>query len=238
MKKKKESKFETIKSVILAAAIAFLFRGFLFEPFYIPSASMNPTLIEGDYIFVKKYSYGYSKYSFFGGLPIFKGRIFSSEPKRGDIVVFRVPYDTDINYIKRVIGLPGDKIQMKKGSLYINGKVTHIDYVPGDLNKALKYKETLPNKVSYNILDEGNTMPLDNTILYEVPKGHYFVMGDNRDNSQDSRVDIVSYIPYENLIGPATIIFVSFKDPLWQVWKWFGSFRKSRFLKSINASSG
>lgn len=241
MSTKKETKFEFIKSIILAAIIAFLFRGFLFEPFYIPSGSMNPTLVEGDYIFVKKYSYGYSRYSFLGGLPIFKGRIFESKPKRGDVVVFRVPYDTNINYIKRVIGLPGDTVQMRKGSLYVNNKVVHIDYVKntvvniGDKDlEVLEYRETLPNGVAHHILDTSHSMPLDNTNVYKVPRGHYFMMGDNRDNSQDSRVlSVVGYVPFENIIGPARIIFMSFDKPIWKIWHWFDSFRKNRFLKSL-----
>ena len=212
---------ETIRVVIHALLIALVIRTFLFQPFNIPSGSMKATLLVGDYLFVSKYSYGYSHYSIPFSPPLFSGRIFGSEPARGDVVVFRLPKDDSTDYIKRVIGLPGDRIQMKDGLLYINDKPVQrermSDYVGEDVcgppdsgTRVKRWKETLPNGVSYESLDCQDNGFYDNTIEYQVPPGHFFMMGDNRDNSQDSRVlSAVGYIPFENLVGRVGMIFYS-----------------------------
>jgi signal peptidase I len=199
-----------------------LFRSLLFQPFNIPSGAMMPTLLVGDFLFVSKYAYGYSRYSFPFSPPLFDGltgRVFGSAPERGDVVVFRLPRDDSVDYIKRVVGLPGDKIQMINGQLYINGAaVKHErveDYVGnedgGPGTKHIKrWKETLPNGVSYYTLDLVDNSFYDNTPVYTVPPDHYFMMGDNRDNSSDSRVlSQVGYIPIDHIVGRAAIVFLS-----------------------------
>jgi signal peptidase I len=197
-----------------------LIRTFLFQPFNIPAGSMKPTLFVGDYIFVSKFSYGYNRYSFPFSPPLalVSGRIFASEPERGDVVVFRLPKDPSIDYVKRVIGLPGDRIQMINGVLHINGtpvKREQIgDFVETDDNgrevHIKQWRETLPNGVSHPTLDMIENGFYDNTKEYRVPAGHYFMMGDNRDNSSDSRVENqVGYVPVENLIGRGQILFWS-----------------------------
>ena len=211
--------WETVKVVIQALIIAVLLRTFLFQPFFVPSGSLIPTLLIGDRMFVSKYAYGYSKWSFPFGVIDFPGRIFGSEPKRGDIAVFRNDKDHGKDYIKRVIGLPGDRIQMIKGVLNINGVPVPRELLPEGPTEisqnqrvvAPRYKETLPNGVSYTILKlYGEHGDLDNTPVFEVPTGHFFMMGDNRDNSSDSRVpQAVGYVPYENLIGRAEVLFFS-----------------------------
>jgi signal peptidase I len=197
-----------------------LIRTFLFQPFNIPAGSMKPTLFVGDYIFVSKYSYGYNRYSFPFSPPLalISGRVFASDPERGDVVVFRLPKDPSIDYVKRVIGLPGDRIQMINGVLHINGtpvKREQIgDFVETDDNgrevHIKQWRETLPNGVSHPTLDMIENGFYDNTKEYRVPAGHYFMMGDNRDNSSDSRVENqVGYVPVENLIGRVQILFWS-----------------------------
>lgn len=256
--KPEEGIWDTFKVIVQALAIAFLVRTFLFQPFNIPSASMYPTLKIGDYLFVSKLSYGYSKYSFnfsFGGFsgepwvkccPIdFPGRkILADTPKRGDVAVFKYTQDTSIDYIKRVIGLPGDVIQMKHGVLFINGqevkKERQADYVDpngesGSGPAVAQFKETLPNGVTYNVLDFGETAA-DNTEEYVVPANHYFMMGDNRDNSEDSRfLDKVGYVPIENFVGKADVVFFSFEPgaSLWKFWDWPLQIRWSRFFHWI-----
>ena len=244
VEKPKETTGEAIRSFIYAILIALVFRSLAYEPFHIPSGSMLSTLYEGDYIFVSKLSYGYSRYSFPFSPKLFEGRIFESKPERGDVVVFRLPTNTHIDYIKRVIGLPGDRIQVRHGRLYINdvpvevtrrGEVTVPDN-RGNLHSVARYDETLPNGKVHTILDEVAEGPADNTQTYTVPEGHYFMMGDNRDNSQDSRfLDVVGYVPFENIVGRADIIALSYDTsiPFVQFWKWPEAFREGRFFKKI-----
>lgn len=207
---------------------------------------MKPGLLIGDYIFVSKYSYGYSRYSFPFGFKIFEGRVWKSEPKRGDVAVFRLPSNPSINYVKRIIGLPGDRIQMQDGVLFINDeKVEKIsegifsDENSGVTNPVKKFLEKLPQQNGelrdVETLDSSPYSPQDNTGVYEVPTGHYFMMGDNRDNSQDSRfLNEVGYVPEENLVGRATIIFFSNSAPTWQLWRLPKSVRFDRIFKKVN----
>ncbi len=215
--KQNDDIYELFKAMLVAALIALVIRSFLFEPFNIPSGSLLPTLQIGDYLFVEKYAYGYSKYSFPFGIIDFKGRIWGSEPKRGDIVVFRQPKEVGIDYIKRVIGLPGDTVQMKDGRLYINGKMVQRRFVDdeyktddGSSQIYKRYIETLPNGVQHYIYEISDHSYYDNTPLYKVPQGDYFMMGDNRDRSLDSRaMNHVGFVPAENLIGKAEFVFFS-----------------------------
>ena len=203
--------------LVLLAVSPFLIRTFLYQPFSIPSGSMKPTLLIGDYIFVSKSSYGYTHYSLPFSPRLFSGRIFAKEPERGDTLVFRLPKDDTTDYIKRVVGLPGDRIQMINGLLHINGTPVKreqiedfVEIEDGRTTRIKRWRETLPNGVSHETLDLIENGYYDNTPVYEVPAGHYFMMGDNRDNSTDSRVmSRVGYIPFENLIGRAEIIFYS-----------------------------
>lgn len=212
-----DSFIDFLKAILTAAAIALMIRSLAFEPFNIPSGSLLPTLQIGDYLFVEKYAYGYSKYSFPFGLVNFQGRVFSAEPQRGDIAVFRQPKKVEIDYIKRIIGLPGDRIQVKQGVLYINGDPVmrdfrNTEYIQDDGRSALykRYIETLPNGLPHFIYETSDDAHFDNTPVYTVPPGYYFAMGDNRDSSLDSRAqEEVGFIPAENLIGRAWFIFFS-----------------------------
>ncbi|PWJ85264.1 signal peptidase I [Pseudaminobacter salicylatoxidans] len=233
---------ETVSVIIQALLLALVIRTFLFQPFSIPSGSMRPTLLEGDYLFVTKWAYGYSRYSLPFSPNLFSGRIWGSEPERGDVVVFKFPPNPSLDYIKRVVGLPGDRIQMRDGQLFINDvavprvKVGQIDNPDiTEVNRPVDvYRETLPNGVSYDTLDLTPSSIGDNTREFVVPEGHYFMMGDNRDNSTDSRFS-VGYVPEENLVGRANIIFFSIAggaSPL-EIWKWPTQVRGSRLFTFV-----
>jgi signal peptidase I len=239
---------ETVKVIVQALLIALVVRTFLFQPFNIPSGSMIPTLLIGDYLFVSKYAYGYSKHSFPFSPDLFNGRILASPPKRGDVVVFKLPRDGQTDYIKRVIGLPGDTIQMKEGRLYINGEIVprtptkqeQTEDFYGRETAVPTYEETLPGGVKHTIIEiQGDTGFYDNTGVYEVPPNSYFMMGDNRDNSTDSRVAPdqggVGYVPFENLVGRAELIFFSVGkgEPAWAFWEWPWTVRWDRMLKTV-----
>ena len=246
--KKKDSFAETIKTVVYAILIALVFRTFLFQPFWIPSGSMKSTLLIGDYLFISKYAYGYSKHSFPWSLGPFEGRILGSQPERGDVIVFKHPR-TNEDFIKRLVGLPGDTVQMRGGRLFLNGEALpyeraghFIENVGGvscleyreleDGLKCLKEAafETMPNGKQYVVLnsDENNDGLDDNTRAFTVPEGHFFFMGDNRDNSNDSRLN-VGFVPYENLVGRAEIVAISSDGPFYELWNW----RFDRFLTII-----
>ena len=217
VKKQKGGIFDTIKTLIYAVIIAMLIRTVGYEPFNIPSGSMKPTLLVGDYLFVSKFSYGYSRYSIPLGLPIFNGRFISKYPERGDVAVFKLPSDNSTDYIKRVIGLPGDEIQVINGILYINNKEVVREKVKdfyendryGNNIRIEQYIETLPNGVSYLTLDTNKDSMADNTRIYKIKPGHVFMMGDNRDDSADSRFSQVGQVPLVNFVGKAEILFFS-----------------------------
>ncbi|HWA21726.1 MAG TPA: signal peptidase I [Caulobacterales bacterium] len=249
-----ESLWETVKTIIYALALAMCIRFVFVQPFRIPSGSMQPTLLVGDYMVVSKWSYGYSRFSvepFNFGWPA--GRIFGHEPQRGDVVVFRPVPQEDKDLVKRLIGLPGDKIQYKDSQLYINGTqvqrtsegIVHFKDFISDGNghtvgfnyiDVQAYRETLPNGVSYLTFDRDPNGALDKTDVFEVPPGNYFFMGDDRDNSADSRTSQVGYVPFENLVGKAQFVFVSF-DPLISLlkpWTIFTGFRGDRVVHHVN----
>ena len=213
----KDDFVELGKAMVLAAVIALFIRAFLFEPFNIPSASMYPALKIGDYLFVEKYSYGYSRYSFPFGVASFEGRYGSGRPERGDIAVFRQPKKPDIDYIKRIVGLPGDTVQMIEGRLYINSLLVPREYLGSETvtdadgtRVYQKYLETLPNGVAHHIYELSDHDQYDNTGVFVLPERHYFAMGDNRDSSMDSREQIqVGFVPEDNLVGRAAFLFFS-----------------------------
>ena len=236
---------EIFKTIVFALLIAMVLRIFLFQPFTIPSASMEPNLYEGDYIVVSKWSYGFSKHSIPFSPPLFDGRIMGSAPKRGDIVVFKLPRDNKTDFIKRVIGLPGDRIQMIANKLYINDKpVQDVVVSEQEINDIFgprpvtEVRETLPEGKSFMTQDFGPGNDLDDTPVYEVPAGHYFMMGDNRDNSIDSRVEQssgVGMVPAENLVGKAQLILFSWNpgSSLWNPVSWF-NVRLDRFFNVLH----
>jgi signal peptidase I len=245
VEKKKTARSELVDTIVVIAEaliIAVLFRTFLYQPFSIPTGSMQSTLMIGDYFVASKFSYGYGKYSFVVPLPV-NGRLFGSTPKQGDVVVFHNEASNE-DYIKRLIGLPGDKIQMKEGRLYLNGTLVEREQIGETIDRDSQnrdvpvtvYKETLPNGVSHTIQEISDDQPLDNTAEYVVPEGHYFMMGDNRDRSQDSRVlSAVGYVPLDNLIGKAEARFFSVKDNRapWAVWEWPETLRLDRMFQSV-----
>jgi signal peptidase I len=242
-KRKEGGIAETVRVIFHALIIALIIRTFLFQPFNIPSGSMKETLLVGDYLFVSKYTYGYSRYSIPFSPPLFSGRIWSGNPERGDIVVFRLPRDDTTDYIKRVIGLPGDKIQMIDGVLHINGEPVKreriedfVENEEGRTTRVKRWRETLPNGVTYTTLDLIDNGFYDNTPVYEVPAGSYFMMGDNRDNSTDSRVlSQVGYVPLQNIVGKAQIIFFSIHEGerAWELWRWPWSVRWNRLFSIV-----
>jgi len=233
---------ETVSVIVQALILALIIRTLFFQPFSIPSGSMRPTLLEGDYLFVTKWAYGYSRHSLPFSPPLFSGRIWGSDPERGDVVVFKYPPDPSLDYIKRVIGLPGDRIQMREGQLYINDVVvprtlvgTISDPDITEMQRPVEvYRERLPNGMEYDTLDLSSSSIGDNTREFVVPEGHFFMMGDNRDNSTDSRFT-VGYVPAENLVGRANIIFFSIAggaSPL-EIWKWPADMRASRIFDFV-----
>ena len=242
MMKNKNSLISNLKSIFLAVLIALIIRSFFAEPFNIPSGSMKPNLLVGDFIFVSKWSYGFSKHSLPFSIPLIPGKIFSKLPERGEVVVFKTPEDNRTDYIKRVIGLPGDRIQIIDGKIIINDNLILRkklkDFIDTDKNSSIKrirkYKEYFFNK-EIEVLDIMDQGIVDNTNLYIVPEGHFFVMGDNRDNSQDSRfTNIVGYIPIENLIGKAQFIFFSLENSRFlELWKWPKAIRTKRLFMQI-----
>ena len=236
---------ENIKTLFYALVIAIIIRSLLIQPFYIPSSSMEPSLLVGDRLFVTKYSYGYSKHSFPFSPPIFKGRIISNKPKRGDIVVFKTPADNRTDYIKRLIGLPGDRVQFIDSNLYINNseiiksRISKSDKIYcGKKNiNVFTFEELLPNGKKHNTVYLKN-YSFQNSDLFIIPEDHYFFLGDNRDCSKDSRfLTSVGYVHKDNLIGKAQFIFFSSDKSIGSIfsfWKWNKSIRFNRFFKKIN----
>jgi signal peptidase I len=241
-----EEWIEIGKTILYALLIALVLRILLFQPFTIPSASMEPTLLEGDYIIVSKFSYGYSRHSIPFSPPIFHGRLFERSPTRGDIVVFKLPRDGHTDYIKRLIGMPGDRIQMKGGVVWLNGKplprtpLTPVtEQTPYGVRPVERFRETMPSGKTYITYDFGSGGDVDDTAEYVVPAGHYFMLGDNRDNSMDSRFPSeigVGFVPAENLVGKAEIILLSWypEASLFKPWTWVTKARPSRFVNVLH----
>lgn len=236
---------EFIKTAIYAILIALVIRSVLFEPFNIPSGSMKPTLLVGDYLFVNKPAYGYSRFSFPFGIAPIEERIWPAEPQRGDVIVFALPTQTSTNYIKRIVALPGETLQVIRGRVYINGEIVERELVAsieiendrGQEQRVTEYIETLPGNVKHSIYEDSDNETLDNTDIYTVPNGHYFVMGDNRDNSQDSRVShLVGPVPFENIVGRADFLFFSTNQyaRLLEIWKWPWTVRYERLFMDID----
>ncbi|MBO7642869.1 MAG: signal peptidase I [Alphaproteobacteria bacterium] len=289
--KNKNKTREWFNTIFYGVLIAIVFRSLLLEPFNIPSGSMIPTLHVGDHIFVEKWEYGYSRYSFpFGSWKLWNGRFFATEPNVGDVVVFRNPVNEGQDYVKRLIGLPGDTIQMVKGRLYINGEMVKrdnprpyivavlpksmrsvgyykenmsikgnkiwVDNEPAPFNYTIEYKsdrycheytgacgvfkmteydETLPNGIVHSIIEASDDAPLDNTELVTVPEKHFFFMGDNRDNSADSRAHIGA-VSRDNVLGRVWFIWYShnYYAPMLSIWSWGNKMRWNRFGMGIN----
>jgi len=235
---------ENIKTIVYALIIALIIRSFLFQPFYIPSSSMEPNLLIGDRLFVSKYSYGYSRHSLPFSPKIYNKRIFAKTPKRGDVVVFKTPVDNRTDYIKRLIGIPGDTIQIIDKILYLNDVQIKRKETENSANtncgvevvKTNFFEETLPSKKKY-IAAYRNDGTMSNTDKFIVPENHYFFMGDNRDCSKDSRyLTSVGYVNFNNLVGKAQLIFFSNdikKGSFLKFWKWHQSLRFERFFKKI-----
>ena len=240
-----EEAWDIAKTVLIAVAVTLVVRFFFFQPFNIPSGSMKPTLLVGDFILVDKIDYGYSKASLIyplTRLPV-EGRLFSDMPERGEIAVFKNIHHSNRDYIKRVIGLPGDKVQVISGNLYVNGEEAVREPLEGTPDcagyapSARLYRETLPGGPSYTVQEcRGDIHTSDTTDVYTVPAGHYFLMGDNRDNSLDSRTPTVQFVPHTQLVGKATRVAFSVdgeKARLWQVWKWPVAIRYRRLFDGV-----
>jgi signal peptidase I len=231
---------ETVRTIIYAVLIAIVVRTVGYEPFNIPSGSMKPTLLVGDYLFVKKWVYGYSRHSFPFSWPPFAGRIWERPVQRGDVVVFKWPEDNKTDYIKRIVGLPGDRIQVKAGVLFINDQPVNRerieDWVDENGQRFMRYIEILPNGVRHPIIEEGDAYPLDNTDVFTVPADSYFAMGDNRDHSSDSREwPTIHFVPAENLIGRASFLFYSTSaGNLWPIWDAIPQTRWDRLMAGIH----
>ena len=241
MRTKKNNFLSNLKSIGIAVFIALLIRSFIAEPFNIPSGSMKPNLLVGDFIFVSKWSYGYSRHSLPFSIPLIPNKILSKMPKRGDVVVFKTPQDNRTDYIKRVIGLPGDKIKITNGEINLNNKMISrkkiSDFIDNDKGTSFKrvrrYQEYIED-FTIDVLDIMDNGIADNTELFVVPEGYFFVMGDNRDNSQDSRFKTVGFIPINNLVGKARFIFFSLENSRFlEIWKWPKAIRGSRIFSTI-----
>jgi|TARA_B110001452_G_C15179617_1_gene409751 signal peptidase I len=242
---KKKIIVENLKTIFYALIIAIGIRSIILQPFYIPSSSMEPNLLVGDRLFVSKYSYGYSKHSFPFSPPLFEGRIFSSKPERGDVIVFKTPSDNRTDYIKRLIGIPGDKIQFVDGDLYINQnqvlktktKSKKKIFCGNDIISVNTFIEKLPNGIKHESVYLKD-FSYQNSDIFLVPSNHYFFLGDNRDCSKDSRyLTSVGYVHENNLVGKAQFIFFSSDyrlGSLFKFWKWKETFRFDRFFKKIN----
>ena len=236
---------DNLKTLIYALIIAIIIRSLLIQPFYIPSSSMEINLLVGDRLFVTKYSYGYSKHSFPFSPPIFKDRILNKEPQRGDVIVFKTPSDNRTDYIKRLIGLPGDIIQFIDGNIYLNNnqilrtllKDNETVYCGNQKIQVSTFEEKLPNNKSY-IVSYRNDISFSNSDKYIIPENHYFFLGDNRDCSKDSRfLADVGYVHRNNLVGKAQLLFFSTNSregSIFQIWKWPSILRIERFFKKIN----
>ena len=236
---------DNIKTIFYALIIALIIRSIIIQPFYIPSSSMEPNLLVGDRLFVTKYSYGYSKHSFPFSPPLFKGRILSKKPNRGDVVVFKTPSDNRTDYIKRLIGLPGDTVQFIDGDLFINNNqvlksrisTNNLIFCGNKIIPVNTYEEKLPNSVKH-ISVYSSEYTFQNTDKFTVPINHYFFLGDNRDCSKDSRfLSSVGYVHEDNLVGKARLIFFSSdyrKGSIFEIWKWPVTIRLNRFFKKIN----
>ena len=240
----KKKIIENIKTLFYALIIALFIRSLFFQPFYIPSSSMEPNLLIGDRLFVSKFSYGYSRHSFPFSPNVFDGRLLKNKPKRGDVIVFKTPADNRTDYIKRLIGMPGDSVKIENQELYLNNKKiirkkvndSFEVYCGNEVISTNLFEEMLPNGVKY-LAAYRKDGTMNNTDEYNVPENHYFFMGDNRDCSKDSRfLSSVGYVNFTNLVGKAKIIFFSNekkRGSFFEFWKWNKSIRFERFLKKI-----
>ena len=236
---------DNFKTLFYALIIAIFIRSIFIQPFYIPSSSMEPNLLVGDRLFVTKYSYGYSKHSFPFSPNLFKGRIMFSEPKRGDVIVFKTPADNRTDYIKRLIGLPGDEIQFIDGSLYVNNNQiiktlvssTDVIFCGNQSIKVNTFEEKLPNGKKYKATYR-KEYSFQNSDKFLIPENHFFFLGDNRDCSKDSRfLSSVGYVHKDNLVGKARFIFFSSNSrmgSIFEFWRWGELIRFDRFFKKIN----